>query len=114
MSETILVRRTGQAPLKVRGEVIAKGETSWNKANPAYSGSTGRRQKFRIIKTASGRFVAAISHETQWQGEHDAEEAGVFPSVKECLDFMRERVPGWALDELIAEIGEDKVAELLE
>ena len=109
MSETILVLRTGQAPLRVRGEVIASGETSWNNASSHYSGSPGRQQKARIIKTATGKFVVALTYETQWEGEHDATEAAVFPSLKQCVGYLSERVPNWMLHELIAELGEAAV-----
>ena len=95
MSETIIIRRTGQAPLRVRGEVIAKSESSWNNASPGYSGSAGRKQTVRIIKTASVKYVVAILHETQWQGEHDTEEANVLTSLQECIAYLSGIVPGW-------------------
>ena len=111
MSETIIVRRTGQAPLRVRGEIIASNGSSWDSANPAYSGSTGRRQKVRVIKTASEKYVVAILHETQWQGEHDTEDAVVLPSLKECIAYLTGKVPNWLHEELVTEIGDEKVAE---
>lgn len=114
MSETIIVRRTGQAPLRVRGEVVATGESSFNNASPSYSGSTGTRQKVRVIKTASGKYVVAILHETQWQGQHDTEDASVLPSLYECVKYLSGRVPDWMHEELVDEIGEDNVAETVE
>jgi len=111
MSDTIIVRRTGQAPLRVRGKEVASAESSWNNACSNYSGSTGRRAKVRVIKTATGKFVVAIEHLTQWQGEHDTEEAAVLPSIKESVQYLTDKVPGWMLQELIAELGEEAVAE---
>lgn len=114
MSETIIIRRTGQAPLRVRGEEIAKSESSWNNASPGYSGSTGRKQRVRIIKTAKGKFVVAILHETQWQGEHDTDEASILPSLKEVVAYLSGHVPNWMHEELIQDLGEEAVAEEVE
>jgi hypothetical protein len=100
----------------VRGEVVAKGGTSWNNASSAYSGSNGRQQTVRIIKTATGKYVVAILNETQWQGDHDTEDAAVFPSLKDCLAYLldRLRLPRWMIDELVEQIGEENVAEDIE
>lgn len=114
MSENIIVRRTGQAPLRVLGEVVASDESSSERAFGNYSGSPGRSQEVKIIKTASGKFVVAIHHKTAWQGEHDTDEAAVFPSKKECVEYLSERVPGWMLQELITELGEEAIAEGVE
>jgi len=111
MSETIIVRRTGQAPLRVRGEVIASNESSVNNTYPSYSGSTGHAEAVQIIKTATGKYVIGIHHTTQWQGEHDTDEAVVLPSLSQCVEYLSERVPGWMLTELIEDLGEEKVAE---
>ncbi len=114
MSETIIVRRTGQAPLRVRGEVIASNETSDNNASPDYSGSPGRSQDVRVIKTASGKYVAAIHHNTCWQGEHDTDEAVVLPGLSQVVEYLGDCAPGWMLKELIKEMGEEAVAEEIE
>ena len=114
MSETIIVRRTGQAPLRVRGEVLASNESSLNNANPSYSGSTGRAQKVQVIRTATGKYVVAIHHTTQWQREHDTDQAEVLPSLKQCVEYLSDHVPGWMLQELIDELGEEAVTEEVE
>lgn len=111
MSDTIIVRRTGQAPLRVRGKLLAEVESSFNTAHPNYSGSTGRAQSVRVFKTAAGRHVVAIHYGTQWQGEHATDEAAVFPSIEECVAFLQDRVPGWMLQALMGELGEEAMAE---
>lgn len=111
MADTVIVMRTGQAPLRLRGEAIASHRSSANNASPNYSGSTGRSQEVTIYLTASGKHVVAIRHFTQWQGEHDSDEAAVFPSAAECLNYLKDRVPHWMVQELVEEIGEEKVAE---
>jgi len=89
----------------VRGEVIASSGSSW---------VTGRRQTVRIIRTSTGKFVVAIQYETQWQGEHNTDEAAVLPSLKQIVEYLSGRVPGWMLQELIEELGEEAIAEEIE
>ena len=113
MSDTIIVKRTGQAPLRVRGEVIAENESSMNNASPDFD-STGRKRHVQVIKTATGKYVVAVHHTTIWQGEHDTDEAAVLPSLKECVEYLRDRVPAWMLEELIRSLGEEAVAEEVE
>ena len=110
MADTTIIRRSGQAPLRIRGELLAQGETSSNNASAEYSGSTGRSQTVRIYRTASGKYVVAIHHYTHWQGEHDTDEAAVFPSLVECVEFLGERVPSWLHRRLVGELGEEQVA----
>jgi|GEM_PF-5398339 len=110
MSETIIIRRTGQAPLRVRGEEIATNESSLNGASASYSG-TGRSLKVQVIKTTTGNYVVATHHISLWQGEYDTNEASVFPGLKQCVAYLSERVPNWMLKELIEELGEEAVAE---
>jgi hypothetical protein len=94
--------------------VVASNASSLNNASPSYSGSAGRAQRVEIIKTATDKYVAAIHHVTQWQGEHDTDEAVVYPSLKQCIEYLSERVPGWMLEKLIEELGEDAIAEEVE
>ena len=111
MPDTIIVKRTGQAPLRVRGEILAKNESSDNNASGSYSGSVGRSQEVRVIKTASGKYVAVIHHNTCWQGEHDTDEAVVLPGLSQVVEYLGDHVPGWMLAELVGELGEEAVAE---
>ena len=108
---TIIVRRTGQAPLRIRGEKLAGAVSSSNNANSTYSGSVGRSQEVTVYRTATGKIVAAIINLTCWQGEHDTYDAVVFAGIKPCVEYLRERVPGWMLQELIEGLGEEAVAE---
>ena len=105
MSNTIIVHRTGQAPLRVRGEVVASNGTTEGQGSP------GRWQDVKVIKTASKRYVASIHYNTLWQGEHGTDEAVVLPGLSQVVEYLGERVPGWMLTELIKELGEEAVAE---
>ena len=111
MGDTIIVRRTGQAPLRIRGERLADQSSTSESASPTYSGSTGRCQRVRIYRTASGKHVVSIHHTTNWQGERGTDEAAVFPSLAECVQFLGNRVPGWMLQDIINELGEEEVAQ---
>lgn len=111
MSETIIVRRTGQAPLRIRGEVVAEVESSSNNAHPDYSGSAGHWSKVTVYKTAKGLYVVALHCFTCWEGEHDSDEVWVLLSLSEVVMRMSDRLPGWMLQELIGLLGEEAVAE---
>jgi len=114
MSDTIIVPRTGQAPLRVRGQEISSHASSWNKSDPSYSGAAGREQTARVIKTAGGKYVVAVENRTQWQGEHDTCNAAVFPSLKEVMEYLRQHVPTWMVDDFIDDFGAEAVAEDVE
>ena len=114
MADTIIVKRSGQAPLRIRGTLIADNHSSFNSASPSYSGSTGHSQSVKVYQTASGKYVISIANYTQWQGQHNTDDAAVFPSLAECITFLKDRVPRWMVDELVKEIGEEKVAEDIE
>lgn len=112
--DTTIIRRTGQAPLRVRGELLASAESSSNNASSAYSGSVGRSQEARVIRTATGKHVVAIHYCTCWQGEHDTFDAAVLPGLKQCVEYLEDKVPAWLLQDLIHDLGEEAVAEEVE
>ena len=114
MGDTIIVRRTGQAPLRIRGELLAGARSSCDSGHPDYSGSTGRGQEVGVYRTASGKYVVTIHHTTLWQGEHDTDKASVFPGLTQCVAYLSERVPGWLLQELVEGLGEEATAEEIE
>lgn len=110
MTETTIIKRTGQAPLRIRGELVLETESSWNNAASHYSGTTGRRQKIKIYKLASGRYLVAIDNLTQWQGQHDTYEAAVFPAIVDCVTYIQQRVPVHIVDYIIWRLGEETLA----
>ena len=111
MSETMIIKRSGQAPLRVRGELLADQSSSTNNASSAYSGSVGRSQSVQVYKTAGGKYVVSVKNETCWQGEHDTYDAVMFPSITQCIKYLADLVPEWLLSDIIDEIGEEEVAE---
>lgn len=109
--EGIIVRRSGERPLHFQGELLWSGETSLESASPDYSGSAGRAEKAKVYHTASDKYVVAIHYITQWQGEHDTNEAAVFDNLKGAVDYLKEKIPGWLLQDAIKELGPAKLAE---
>ena len=99
--DTTIIRRTGQAPLRIRGELLASNESSSNNASGDYSGNVGRSEEVSVYRTQSGKYVVAIHYATCWQGEHDTDEAAVFPGLLQAVAYLSDRVPGWMLQELI-------------
>lgn len=108
---TIIIRRTGQTPLRIKGEELARAVSSGNEAGPGYSGSAGRSQEVAIYRTVLGKYVTAITNLTSWQGEHDTYDAAEFPGIDPCAGYLRERVPGWMLQSLVEGLGEEAKAE---
>ena len=108
---TIIIRRTGQTPLRIKGEELARSASSSNITSPSYSGSVGRSQEVAVYRTATGKYVAAITDLTSREGEHDTYDTAVFAGIKPCLGYLQERVPGWMLQSLIETLGEEVVTE---
>jgi hypothetical protein len=108
---TIIIRRTGQTPLRIKGEELAMSASSSSNASPSYSGSVGRSQEVAVYRMATGKYVAAITDLTSREGEHDTYDAAEFAGIKPCLGYLQERVPGWMLQSLIETLGEEVVTE---
>jgi len=106
-----IVPRTGERPLRFSGEQVWEGATSLNNASPDYSGSRGRAQVVKVYHTSKEKYVVHIHHITQWQGEHDSDEASVATSLSECVSYLQEQIAGWLLQDFINAIGPGSVAE---
>lgn len=78
------LRRSGQAPLTFRGELIASsdGERQGGKEHT-------RWHELAIYRTAGGKYVAVISFRTKWQGELDHDEAEPLATPEEVARYFR-------------------------
>lgn len=90
MSKTIIIKRTGQAPLRVRGKPVAS--------------SCGGEDVVTIYLTETKRYVVSIVH-----GGHDGEDApaydaAVFTTALGCLTFLKGRVSDQLIQQLVAEM----------
>jgi hypothetical protein len=109
--KTYAIPRTGERPLRFSGELVWEGGTSLESASPDYSGAAGRAQDVKVYRTSKGTYVVHVHHQTQWQGEHDSDEAEVLASLSDCIPYLSEKIPGWLLQEFIRAVGPENVAE---
>ena len=89
--ERVELRPTGRRPVVFEGELIAESRTAWDQANWRWSGSTGRQERVRVWRTASGRFVVEHLRQTQWVGERDTTAVLVFDSVGDLVGWIEQR-----------------------
>ena len=109
--QTYTIRRTGQAPLRLRGEIIAEAGSSPDRAHPRWSGSTGRWEEVTIYRTAKGKYVAAIKYGTLWQGETDTFDAGVFGTLAKAVEWLQYKLSNRVFDWLIEKLSQEEIAE---
>lgn len=83
------LRRSGQAPLRFSGELIAE-ESSHQSTG---GGALQYRWHEAAIYQAGRKYVLAISYRTVWQSEHDRDDAFVFDSPQEVGDALRDHDP---------------------
>lgn len=86
--EKVTIKRTGQRALQFTGELIAEAISSANNASAVYSGAVGRWQELQLWRTSGGNFVCYRFDGTQWQGEHDREEAVIAKSEEAVIEFF--------------------------
>jgi len=78
------VSRTGDAPLKFKGEMVASADGKW------FNGKDQNRwHEITIFRTAGGKYVLSIEYRTQWQGEADAHDVEVCDDIEKVVDFLR-------------------------
>lgn len=75
--------RTGERPLKFKGEVIAEAGGRWH---------TGQEQNrwhdIRIYRTAGGKHVLEVEYCTCWQGENNYHSAIVYDTVEAAVNAL--------------------------
>jgi hypothetical protein len=81
------VQRTGQRPLEFEGQKIASA-SSRNHAGK----ERNRWHEITVWKTASGKFVAAVSYLTQWEGEASHDDALAFDSLEQVATLLEEYI----------------------
>lgn len=107
--ETITLPRTGEKPLRFKGKLIAKTETSSNDASPAYSGMTGIWSIYRIYETQQGRYVCQLVTHSQWQGDSSTYGVKICATPEEVSDFFGF---GWIGKDLYRQAGFEFVEEV--
>jgi hypothetical protein len=85
--KTMKIERTGQRPLEFEGEQLAEVSTR-NHAGK----ERNRWHEITVWKTKSGKFVAAVSYHTQWEGEAGYDDALVFESLDQVATLLEEYI----------------------
>ena len=75
--------RTGERPLKFKGEVIAEAGGHWHVGQ-----EQNRWHEIRIYKTAGGKHVLEVEYCTCWQGEDSNHRAIVYDTLEEAVDAL--------------------------
>ena len=79
------IERTGRSPFSFNGECIGCGSTK------TVSGSGSNRwTTVDIYKTVGGKFVAAITNHTMWEGEHDYTKAWTAADAQAVIDNLKD------------------------
>ena len=81
------IERTGQRSLEFEGEQLAETSTK-NHAGK----ERNRWHELSVWKTQSGKFVAAVSYRTQWEGEAGYDDALVFDSLEQVATLFEEYI----------------------
>lgn len=102
-NQEFILPRSGQAPLKIRGEKIAAADGSRQNGR-----EQNRRYELAVYRTDDGRYVSQIAYRTRWEGEcgHDLVEIAATPT--EAGQVLRdydplERLAGYPPGEAYAE-----------
>lgn len=86
--DTYTLTRTGDTPLRFRGEQIAAVSSR------IINGQERNRWfDLALYRTAGGAYVAAVAFRSQWQGEHDDERAAVCETAAAVRDELTVRDP---------------------
>jgi hypothetical protein len=83
-----LIQRTGDAPLKFEGELIAESDGKYAAGN-----DQNRWHNLRLYRTSKGNIVAECEYLTCWQGELGHQEAAALGSVAEAIEWFKGIIP---------------------
>lgn len=97
--------RTGRAPLAFDGETLADASSKWTNGR-----ENNRWHEVAVYRTVGGRYVVAVTYQTQWQGEQDyhwvveaSEPSEVSATLAEFGDQITEPVKGYPVGSAYAE-----------
>ena len=84
--EKLIIKRDGLPPIAFTGEQIASADNrvgnDGNRAN--------RWTEVSIYRTKGGKFIAALTRLTCWQGESDRRAAASFATAAEVIEWLKE------------------------
>lgn len=81
--ETHVLQRSGMAPLRFEGELVAESSSKHHEG-PLQS----RWHTLAVYRTAGGNYVASVRYRSCWQGEMDRDYAEVFADPEAVRRFF--------------------------
>lgn len=81
--EQYKLTRTGQRPLEFIGEIIAEADSRVSAGR-----ENNRWHELALYRTEGGQYVLSVDFQTQWQGEHDHQEAWILDSPDEVEGIL--------------------------
>lgn len=85
---TYTLPRTGDAPLRFSGELIAEADGERQNGR-----EQNRWHELRVYRSAVGGYVVAITYRTRWQGEASRDTVVVRADAAGVADFFRHHDP---------------------
>jgi len=87
--DEITLDRTGDRPLKFRGELLA-----WGDSQRIFGSDSNRWHELAIYRHEDGeRYILEIGYRTQWQGEAAHDDVFVCLSAAEACEIIRSTIP---------------------
>lgn len=90
----ITLERSGLRPLRFRGALVWRWETSPDRASPRYSGDPGRWTVLELYETAAGSYLLYEQRCTNWTGERDHLASHQFAALPEVAGWLEQNCPG--------------------
>lgn len=84
----IKLERSGNAPLKFEGALIAESSGRWQ-----FSHEHNRWHDLAVYRTAKGQYVAHIRYNTQWQGEAHYAQADIVADAQAAVEYFKSYDP---------------------
>lgn len=85
--DTVTISRTGDAPLRFTGEMIAEAD------GQSVNRKTNRWYEIVIYKTSDSQYVVSVGYRSQWEGEQQQDYAYVCDSPTQVRHVLRSHEP---------------------
>ncbi len=88
---THTITRTGNAPLKFHGELVARSAPTAESEKKEKGAK--RWHELSLFRTSTGKHVLAISYRVEWKGEYDYYYAEVFSDIPSLIGAIQSYDP---------------------
>jgi hypothetical protein len=83
--EKIRVKRDGEKDLSFTGQLVASASSQWVNGK-----DQTRWNEIEVYQTAGGKWVYSRAYITRWQGEACSNEAHIFETAEQLVDYLAE------------------------